>query len=50
MKIKTKFRSLKKIYHISDIQIRNLKRHKEFEQCFENLYTFLRKDPDNSVV
>lgn len=50
MKLKTKFRSLKKIYHISDIQIRNLKRHKEYEQVFENLYDFLRKDPDNSVV
>tara|TARA_B100002019_G_scaffold211121_3_gene183882 strand:+ start:3466 stop:6630 length:3165 start_codon:yes stop_codon:yes gene_type:complete len=51
MKIKTKFRVLKKIYHISDIQIRNLKRHTEYERVFENLYKFLRKDNDgNSMV
>ena len=51
MKIKTKFRVLKKIYHISDIQIRNLKRHTEYERVFENLYKFLRKDNEgNSMV
>ena len=50
MKIKTKFRTLKKIYHISDIQIRNLQRHKEFEQVFENLYEFIKKDTENAVV
>jgi len=50
MKIKTKFRTLKKIYHISDIQIRNLQRHREYEQVFENLYEFIKKDTDNAVV
>jgi len=50
MKIKTKFRTLKKIYHISDIQIRNLQRHKEFEKVFENLYEFIKKDTENAVV
>jgi len=50
MKIKTKFRTLKKIYHISDIQIRNLKRHNEYEGVFNNLYKFIAKDPSNSVV
>jgi len=50
MKIKTKFRTLKKIYHISDIQIRNLQRHKEYEQVFENLYEFIKKDTENAVV
>ena len=49
-KIKTKFRTLKKIYHISDIQIRNLKRHSEYEQVFERLYKFISKDTDNSVI
>ena len=41
---------LKKIYHISDIQIRNLKRHKEYEQVFENLYEFIRQDTKDAVV
>ena len=50
MKIKTKFRTLKKIYHISDIQIRNLQRHKEYEQVFENLYKFIEKDTENAIV
>ena len=50
IKIKTKFRTLKKIYHISDIQIRNLKRHTEYEQVFERLYEFIKEDPDNSVA
>jgi DNA repair exonuclease SbcCD ATPase subunit/predicted MPP superfamily phosphohydrolase len=50
MKIKTKFKTLKKIYHISDIQIRNLQRHKEFEKVFENLYEFIKKDTENAIV
>ena len=50
MKLKTKFRTLKKIYHISDIQIRNLKRHKEYEQVFENLYKFISRDTENAVI
>ncbi len=51
MKIKTPFRVLKKVYHISDIQIRNLKRHKEYEQVFERLYEFIKKDDEgNSMV
>ena len=50
MKIKTTFRTLKKIYHISDIQIRNLKRHTEYEGVFNNLYEFIKKDTDNAVI
>ena len=50
MKIKTTFNTVKKIYHISDIQIRNLKRHKEYEQVFENLYKFIAKDTENAVI
>jgi len=49
MIINTKFDTLKKIYHISDIQIRNLKRHKEYEQVFEGLYKYMRQDPENSI-
>jgi DNA repair exonuclease SbcCD ATPase subunit len=50
MKLKTKFRALKKIYHVSDIQIRNLQRHNEYEQVFENLYTFISKDTENAII
>ena len=49
-KIKVPFRKLKYIHHISDIQIRNLKRHKEYEQVFEGLYYEVRKNKDNAVA
>ena len=48
--VKVPFRKLKYIHHISDIQIRNLKRHKEYEQVFERTYTEIRKQKDNAVV
>ncbi len=48
-KIKVPFRKLKHIHHISDIQIRNLKRHKEYEQVFEGLYKEVKKNPNNAV-
>ena len=48
--VKVPFRKLKYIHHISDIQIRNLKRHKEYEQVFERTYTEIRKQEDNAVV
>jgi DNA repair exonuclease SbcCD ATPase subunit len=44
------FNELKYIHHISDIQIRNLKRHKEYEECFERTYEEVRKYPDNAVA
>ena len=46
-KMKVPFRKLKHIHHISDIQIRNLKRHKEYQQVFEGLYEEVRKNPKN---
>ncbi len=49
MILKSNIKKLKKIYHISDIQIRNLKRHAEYEGVFENLYKFMRQDPADSV-
>ena len=49
-KIKVPFRKLKHIHHISDIQIRNLKRHKEYEQVFERTYEEVRKNKDNAVA
>ena len=48
-KMKVPFRKLKHIHHISDIQIRNLKRHKEYEQVFEGLYEEVKKNPKNAI-
>ena len=48
--IKVPFRKLKHIHHISDIQIRNLKRHREYEEVFERTYEEVKKNADNSVV
>ncbi len=44
------FDKLKYIHHISDIQIRNLKRHKEYEEVFERTYEEVRKYPDNAIA
>ena len=49
-KVKVPFRKLKYIHHISDIQIRNLKRHREYEEVFEGLYKEVRKNKDNAVA
>lgn len=48
--IKVPFRKLKKIHHISDIQIRNLKRHREYEEVFERTYEEIRKNSENAVA
>ena len=48
--VKVSFRKLKYIHHISDIQIRNLKRHREYEEIFERTYNEIKKYKDNSVV
>ena len=34
---------------MSDIQIRNLKRHREYEQVFEGLYEEVRKNPKSDI-
>ena len=39
-----------KIAHISDIQVRSLKRHDEFISHFENLYNSLRDDKPDCIV
>ena len=49
-KIKVPFRKLKHIHHISDIQIRNLKRHREYEEVFNGLYEEVKKNPNNAVA
>ena len=48
--IKTNLNAVKRIYHISDIQIRNLHRHSEFEDAFNKLYEIIKKNPEDSVV
>ena len=49
-KIKVPFRKLKYIHHISDIQIRNLKRHKEYEEVFNRTYESVKEYPNNAVA
>ena len=49
-KLNVKFDKLKYIHHISDIQIRNLKRHTEYEEVFERTYKEIEKNKDNAVV
>jgi len=48
--VKVPFRKLKHIHHISDIQIRNLKRHTEYEEVFNRTYEEVKKHKDNAVV
>jgi len=48
--VKVPFRKLKYIHHISDIQIRNLKRHREYEEVFERTYEQVKKHKDNAVA
>ena len=50
LQVKVPFRKLKHIHHISDIQIRNLKRHKEYEEVFNRLYEKVKENKDNAVA
>ena len=34
---------INKIYHIADVHIRNVKRHKEYRQVFKRLYSYIKK-------
>lgn len=45
-------REIDKIFHIADIHIRNLKRHKEYKKVFKNLYKEIkkRKTEDSLIV
>jgi len=43
--------SLKRIYHIADIHIRNVKRHKEFRGVFEKMFEEIRKrGTEDSII
>jgi len=44
-------RKVDTIYHLADIHVRNLKRHKEYRQVFDKLYTYLKKNvTENSLI
>ena len=43
--------NIKKIYHIADVHIRNLKRHKEYREVFDRLYQYINDTrTSNSVI
>jgi len=43
--------SLKKIYHIADVHIRNVKRHKEYRQVFEKMFAEIRqRGTDDAII
>jgi DNA repair exonuclease SbcCD ATPase subunit len=42
---------LKKIYHIADVHIRNVKRHNEYRQVFEKMFDEIRRrGTDDSII
>jgi DNA repair exonuclease SbcCD ATPase subunit/3',5'-cyclic AMP phosphodiesterase CpdA len=42
---------LKKIYHIADVHIRNVKRHKEYRQVFEKMFEEIRnRGTEDSII
>ena len=49
-KINIPFKEIKHIHHISDIHIRNLKRHAEYEQVFNKLYKKIGENRENSLI
>ena len=40
-KIETSIKRIEKIYHVSDIHIRTLKRHTEYRDVFTNLFNHI---------
>jgi DNA repair exonuclease SbcCD nuclease subunit len=50
-KVQSKLNEIDKIFHISDVHIRNLKRHEEYNQVFDRLYAYIEKNKTpNSVI
>ena len=40
-----------KIFHIADVHVRNVNRHKEYSEVFKRLYTYIKKNKtSNSVI
>ena len=48
--LKTNINAIDKIFHISDIHIRTLKRHKEYEQVFENLFLHIAQHATDQSI
>ena len=48
-KIDIPLKKIKYIHHISDVHIRNLKRH-EYEQVFERLYEKIKQNREDSII
>ena len=49
--LKSKLKKVEKIYHVSDIHLRNVKRHKEYRGVFENFYEQVKSDNlDNAII
>ena len=46
--LKTNINSVDKIFHISDIHIRTLKRHKEYQEVFDNLFLHIAQHATES--
>ena len=50
-KISTNIKKINKIYHVSDIHIRTLKRHGEYRDVFNNLYNYIDSTcTENDIV
>lgn len=41
---------ISKIYHISDLHIRNFKRHKEYQEVFQRLFKYINETKDEKSV
>ena len=48
--IKLPIDKVDRIYHLSDIHIRNVKRHKEYRSVFKKVYDEIGKNKENSVI
>ena len=48
--LKTTITSIDKIFHISDIHIRTLKRHKEYQEVFDNLFLYIAQHATNQSI
>ena len=48
--LKTKLKKVEKIYHVSDIHLRNVKRHKEYRGVFNNFYEQVKSDALKNAI
>ena len=51
IELKTDLEHVDKIYHVSDIHLRNVKRHKEYRGVFDEFYRMVKPDElDNAII